>query len=64
MVVKDKGHARSGAIHALSEMGQEAREAIPAITQALTDQDKEVHEMAVGALKKIEGTEKNLFSNP
>ena len=45
---------RALALHALGEMGPNARSAIPKIREALKDPDDEVRRKAAEALEKIE----------
>jgi len=47
---------RAKAAVLLGQLGPEAKEAIPALTQALQDQDATVREAAAEALKKIQAT--------
>jgi HEAT repeat protein len=48
---------RAKAAILLGQLGPEAKESIPALTQALQDQDATVREAAIEALKKIQATE-------
>jgi HEAT repeat protein len=53
----DTWEMRRGSAWMLGKLGPEARDAIPALTEALKDENEVVRQKAAEALKKIEGEE-------
>jgi HEAT repeat protein len=52
--MKDKGVlVRRTAAEAMGQIGPDARSAVPALTEALKDEDEKVRQAAQAALKKV-----------